>query len=80
MGQDDEGLPPGAAPRPRPGEADLIGRPVAQPLPRAQSPEEIAGRERGGRGDDDAHHQDHRIPMADSCSIRSGVRVAARLR
>ncbi|MFB7600588.1 hypothetical protein [Streptomyces sp. NPDC056160] len=55
--------------------ADLIGRPVAQPLPRAQPPEQIAGRERGGRG---ARH-DHPIPSWDSNSIRCGVSVAARL-
>jgi hypothetical protein len=64
----------------RPGEADLIGRPVAQTPLRTQPPEQRAGRERGGHGDDDAHHQDHRIPIADSSSIRSGVSVAARLR
>jgi hypothetical protein len=77
--QDDNGLTAGTAPDPRPGEADLIGRPVAQPLPRAKPPEQIAGRERDGRDDDDAH-QDHRIPIADSSSTRSGVSVAARLR
>ncbi|MEV5350451.1 ABC transporter ATP-binding protein [Streptomyces achromogenes] len=49
--QDDDGLAAGAVPDPRPGEADLIGRTVAQPLPRAQPPEQIAGRERDGRGD-----------------------------
>ncbi|MFJ2729010.1 hypothetical protein [Streptomyces collinus] len=64
---------------PTTGEANLIGRPLAQSLPRAQSPGQTAGAERGRRGDDDAHH-DHRIPIADGCSIRSGVSVAARLR
>ncbi|MER7001163.1 hypothetical protein [Streptomyces sp. NPDC000410] len=56
--------------------ADLIGRPAAEMPPRRQPPEQIAGRERDDRGDDDAHH-DHRIPIADSCSIRSGDSVAA---
>ncbi|MFV5998941.1 hypothetical protein ACNPQM_43210 [Streptomyces sp. NPDC056231] len=79
MDQDGDGLAASAAPDPRPGEADLIGRPAAQTLPRAQTPEQIAGRERGGRGDDDGHH-DHRMPMADSCFARSGDRVAALLR
>jgi hypothetical protein len=41
--QDDDGLAAGAAPDPRPGEADLIGRPVARTLPWAQTPEQIAG-------------------------------------
>ncbi len=72
MGQADDGLAGGAAPDPRPGEADLIGRPIAQSLPR--SPEQIAGRGRGGRGDDDAHHN-HRIPIADSCSHPGSVFV-----
>ncbi|MEV8321523.1 hypothetical protein AB0Q95_46040, partial [Streptomyces sp. NPDC059900] len=36
--------------------------------------------ERGGCGGGDARHQDHRMPMAESCSIRSGVSDAARLR
>jgi hypothetical protein len=35
--------------------------------------------ERGGRGGDDAYHV-QRIPILDSCSIRSGVSVAALLR
>ncbi|MGW3917438.1 hypothetical protein ACWEBX_39095 [Streptomyces sp. NPDC005070] len=39
----------------------------------------MAGRERGGPGDDDAD-DDRRIPIWDSCSTRSGVRVAALLR
>ncbi|MEE4589994.1 MULTISPECIES: hypothetical protein [Streptomyces] len=38
MDQDDDGLLPG----PTPGEADLIGRPAAQALPRAQPPEQRA--------------------------------------
>jgi hypothetical protein len=79
VGQDDDGLPPGTALDPRAGVAGLIGRPVAQPLPRAQSPEQVAGHESDGRGDD-AHHHDHRIPIVDSCSTRSDVSVAARLR
>ncbi|MFF8279711.1 hypothetical protein ACF05T_26990 [Streptomyces lateritius] len=79
MDQDDDGLASRAAPDPRSGEADLIGRPMTRPLPRAQPPEQIAGREGGDRGDDDGHH-DHRIPIADSCSICSGVSGAALLR
>ncbi|GAA4340635.1 hypothetical protein GCM10023086_76250 [Streptomyces venetus] len=67
------------APHPRPGEADLIGRPVPQATPRTQPAEQIARRERDDPGDDDTHH-DHRIPMADSSSTRSGDSVAARLR
>ncbi|MEU2441766.1 hypothetical protein ABZ595_37135 [Streptomyces rubradiris] len=66
MGQDDDGLAASAAPDPRPGEADLIGRPVAQPLPRAQPPEQIAGRERDGRGDDDTHHPSESSPPHES--------------
>ncbi|MEV5283048.1 hypothetical protein [Streptomyces sp. NPDC051994] len=76
---DGYGRAAGAAPHPRPGEADLIGCPVTRPLPRTQPPEQIAGRERGVRGDDDAHH-DHRIPIVESCSKHSGLSVAALLR
>jgi hypothetical protein len=49
------------------------------PLPRAQPPEQIAGHEPDGHGDDDAHHN-HRTPIADSRSTRSGASAAARLR
>lgn len=77
--QDDDGLAAEAAAEPRPGEADLIGCPVAQALPRAQPPQQIAGRERDDCGGDGAYH-DHHIPMVDSCSTPSGVSVAARLR
>lgn len=56
-----------------------IGRPATEALLRAHSHEWIASREGGDRGDDDGHHA-HRIPSADSCSIRSGVSVAALLR
>ncbi|MFE9573600.1 hypothetical protein ACFYMW_34580 [Streptomyces sp. NPDC006692] len=76
---DGDGLTIGAAPHPRPGEADLIGCPVTRPLPRTQPPEQIAGHERGVRGDDDARH-DHRTPIEESCSMLSGVSVAALLR
>ncbi|MFJ9718442.1 hypothetical protein ACIRPQ_21255 [Streptomyces sp. NPDC101213] len=65
MGQDDS-RPPGVAPYPRSGEADLIGRPVAQAPLRTQPPERIADRQcDDGRVDHDAHH-DHRIPIVDS--------------
>lgn len=79
MDQDDDGLAAETAPGPRPGEVDLIGCPVARATSEAKASEQIAGRERGGNGDDDAHH-DHRIPTWDSCSIRSGDNVAALLR
>ncbi|MET9324619.1 hypothetical protein ABZX75_31335 [Streptomyces sp. NPDC003038] len=48
MVQDDDGPAASVAPDPRPGEADLIGRPITQ------TPEQIAGGERGGRDDDAA--------------------------
>ncbi|MGV9894426.1 hypothetical protein [Streptomyces tendae] len=43
--------PRGAAPRPRPGDEDLIGRPVFQAPPRTQPPDQIADRERDDRGE-----------------------------
>jgi hypothetical protein len=60
----------------------LVGTTILRlPLPAwSKALEEIAGRERHDPGDDHAHHTHHahRIPIADRCSIRSGVSVAAR--
>ena len=74
----------GAVLDPRPGELDLIDSPVAQPVPEPEPAGQIASREADqecdSRDDDDGIHHDHRMPMVDSCSIRSGVSVAALLR
>ncbi|MEU7429147.1 hypothetical protein [Streptomyces sp. NPDC040750] len=80
--QDDDGLAGRAAPHPRAGEPHLVLSPVAQPQPRPHAAHQVAHHERrdGNHQDVRAHRQDHRIPIADSCSIRSGVSVAALLR
>ncbi|WP_327740389.1 hypothetical protein OG749_45280 [Streptomyces nojiriensis] len=85
MDQDDDGLAAEAAPYPRPGgsaaqpPARRHPHAATRTPPRAQPPEQITSREGGDRGEDDSHH-DHRIPIADNCSIRSDVSVAALLR